>query len=131
MFEIIKNAISEKRYDLSGILKKIDTVWVQGGISDEEKTELVGMAQDNADISNSIDITAKLEELDRRVRALEGGGSEPTEEYPEYVPGKWYYRDDKITFNGVRYVCTAPDGQVCTWSPAEYPAYWEEISDDA
>lgn len=129
MFEIIKNVISEKRFDLSDILKKIDTVWVQGGISDEEKTELVGMAQSSADTGNSIDVLLKLEKLDRRVRALEGG-SEPSEEYPEYVPGKWYYRDDKITFEGGKYICTAPQGQVCTWSPSDYPAYWEEIGDD-
>lgn len=126
MFEIIKNVISEKRYDLSGILKKIDTVWVQGGISDEEKTELVGMAQDNADISKSIDITAKLEELDWRVSALENGSYEPSEEYPEYVIGKWYYNGDKITCAGDKYICIAPEGQVCTWSPFEYPAYWEK-----
>ena len=129
MFEIIKNVISEKQFELSDILKKINTVWVQGGISDQEKTELVGMAQSSADTGNSIDVLLKLEELDRRVRALEGGGSEPSEEYPEYVPGKRYYRDDKITFNGVRYVCTAPEGQVCTWSPSDYPAYGEEISE--
>lgn len=131
MFEIIKNVISEKQFELSDILKKINTVWVQGGISDEEKTELAGMAQDNADISNSIDVLLKLEELDRRVRALEGGGSEPSEEYPDYAVGKWYYGGDKVSFDGKRYVCTAPEGQVCTWSSAEYPAYWEEISDDA
>ena len=130
MFEIIKNVISEKQFELSDILKKINTVWVQGDISDEEKTELAGMAQDNADISKSIDITAKLEELDRRVRVLEGGGSEPSEEYPDYTAGKWYYGGDKVSFEGKNYVCTAPDGQVCTWSPTEYPAYREEIGDD-
>lgn len=130
MFEIIKNVISEKRYDLSGILKKIDTVWVQGGISDEEKTELVGMARSNADMGGSIDIRAKLEEIDKRVRVLEGGGSEPSEEYPGYTAGKWYYGGDKVSFEGKNYVCTAPEGQVCTWSPSEYPAYWEEISND-
>lgn len=131
MFEIIKNVISEKQFELSDILKKINTVWVQGGISDEEKTELVGMARSNADTGGSIDITAKLEELDRRVRALEGGGSEPSEEYPDYTAGKWYYGGGKVSFEGKNYVCTAPEGQVCTWSPTEYPAYWEEISDDA
>ena len=73
---------------------------MQGGISDEEKTELAGMAQDNADISNSIDVLLKLEELDRRVRALEGGGSEPSEEYPDYAVGKWYYGGDKVSFDG-------------------------------
>ena len=126
MFEIIKNVISEKQFELSDILKKINTVWVQGDISDEEKTELAGMAQDNADTSNSIEVTAKLEELDRRVRVLENKFSGETEEYPDYVIGKWYYNGDKITFNGNKYVCIAPENQVCTWSPREYPTYWEK-----
>ena len=126
MFEIIKNVISEKQFELSDILKKINTAWVQGDISDEEKTELAGMAQDNADTSNSIEVTAKLEELDRRVRVLENKFSGETEEYPDYVIGKWYYNGDKITFNGNKYVCIAPENQVCTWSPREYPTYWEK-----
>ena len=126
MFEIIKNVISEKQFELSDILKKINTVWVQGDISDEEKTELAGMAQDNVDTSNSIEVTAKLEELDRRVRVLENKFSGETEEYPDYVIGKWYYNGDKITFNGNKYVCIAPENQVCTWSPREYPTYWEK-----
>lgn len=126
MFEIIKNVISEKQFELSDILKKINTVWVQGDISDEEKTGLAGMAQDNADTSNSIEVTAKLEELDRRVRVLENKFSGETEEYPDYVIGKWYYNGDKITFNGNKYVCIAPENQVCTWSPREYPTYWEK-----
>ena len=49
------------------------------------------------------------------------------EEYPEYEVGKWYYAGDKISFNGSNYVCIAPDGAVCVWSPADYPAYWEEL----
>lgn len=62
--------------------------------------------------------------------ALECAGAtdpEPGEEYLEYVPGKWYYKDDKTTYNGNKYICTAPDGVVCVWSPDEYPAYWQLV----
>ncbi len=124
MFEIIKNVIKEGRYNLTELLVKIDTLWVQGSLTDEQKSELVLAAQTNADFGNSLDIIAKIEELDARVRALEG--EEPGGEMEEYVPGKWYYNGDKVSFNGKIYVCIAPEGQVCTWSPAEYPAYWEE-----
>lgn len=41
--------------------------------------------------------------------------------------GKWYYNGDKITFEGVKYKCIAPDGVVCMWSPKEYPVYWELV----
>lgn len=73
----------------------------------------------------------KLSDLDRRVKALENASaeSEPAEEYPEYVAGKWYYKDDKITHSGKRYICIAPDGVVCVWSPEEYPAYWQEVTE--
>lgn len=42
----------------------------------------------------------------------------------EYVPGKWYYKGDRISYNGAVYVCIAPNGVVSTWNPDEYPAYW-------
>lgn len=123
MFEIIKNVIKEGRYNLTELLVKIDTLWVQGSLTDEQKTELAQEAQANADFGSSIDIIAKIEELDARVRALEGAGGE----IAEYTPGTWYYSGDKVSFGGKNYVCIAPGGQVCTWSPAEYPAYWQEM----
>lgn len=122
MYEVIKNVISSKRYNLSDILKKIDTLWVQGDLTDAEKTDLVTMAQGNADVSGSIDVNEKLIELDKRVTALEG----ISDNIPEYSAGTWYYNGDKVKYEGKTYVCVAPDGVVCTWSPKEYPAYWVE-----
>jgi hypothetical protein len=60
--------------------------------------------------------------LEERVTALEKAAPAPD----EYVPGTWYYRGDTITFEGEVYVCIAPDGAVCTWSPTEYAAYWKK-----
>lgn len=126
MYEICKSVISEGRFNLTEMLEKIDTLWVQGSLSDDEKTELVELAQSKADVGNSVDIMMKLQELDARITALENGSYEPSEEYPEYVIGKWYYNGDKITCAGDKYICIAPEGQVCTWSPFEYLAYWEK-----
>ena len=126
MYEIIKKVIEEGRYNLSELLVKIDTLWVQGSLTEEQKVELIALAQDNADFKSGIDIIAKLEELDARLRALEEKKveDEETTEPDEYVTGKWYYNGDNVSFEGKTYVCIAPVGQVCTWSPAEYPAYW-------
>lgn len=131
MYDIIKSVIVSGVYELSDMLKKIDTVWLQGDISDEQRTELMEMARENADAQNSIDLAKKVEELDKRVKALEEKKEpEPSEEeYPEYVVGKWYYNGDKISYKGKNYVCIAPEGVVCTWNPDEYPAYWKEISE--
>lgn len=53
MYEIVKNVINSKRYSLDDMLKKIDTLWVQGDITEEQKNELVTLAQTNADPENS------------------------------------------------------------------------------
>ena len=139
MYDVVKVVIESKRYELKEMLVKIDTLWVQGSITNEQRTELIALAQENAKMENSINILNKLEELDKRVRVLEDrfdsdsedaegeteGDTEEVVTYPEYQVGKWYYRGDKITFDGKNYVCIAPEGAVCTWNPVEYPPYWE------
>lgn len=130
MYEIIKNVIQSGRYELTDILTKIDTLWVQGDLSDDERSELTDLARSGADPSRGVDAMTKLSDLDKRVAELERAGvtdPEPGEEYPEYIPGKWYYKDDKCTYKGSKYICTAPAEVVCVWSPSEYPAYWQLV----
>lgn len=132
MYEIIKNVIQSGRYELTDMLTKIDTLWVQGSLTDDQHAELASVAREGADTTQTVNELEKLSDLDRRVKALENAGTtdpEPDVECPEYVVGKWYYKDDKITHNGQKYVCIAPDGVVCVWSPSEYPAYWREVTE--
>lgn len=127
MYDVIRDVINSRRYVLADMLHKIDTLWAQGDLDDEQRTELIALAQGNADMTQEVNALAKLEELEQRVKALETGNTEPGEAYPDYVVGKWYYNGDKITFDGVKYKCIAPDGVVCVWSPKEYPVYWELV----
>lgn len=127
MYDVIRDVINSQRYVLADMLHKIDTLWVQGDLDDEQRTELIALAQGNADMTQEVNVLTKIEELEQRVRALETGNTEPGEAYPDYVVGKWYYNGDKITFEGVKYKCIAPDGVVCVWSPKEYPVYWELV----
>ena len=127
MYDVIKDVINTRRYVLADMLHKIDTLWAQGDLDDGQRTELIALAQGNADMEQEVNMLAKLEELEQRVKALETGSTEPEEAYPDYVVGKWYYNGDKITFEGVKYKCIAPDGVVCVWSPKEYPVYWELV----
>ena len=127
MYDVIKDVINTRRYVLADMLHKIDTLWAQGDIDDDQRTELIALAQGNADMTQEVNVLARLEELEQRVRALETGSTEPGEAYPDYVAGKWYYNGDKITFEGGKYKCIAPDGVVCVWSPKEYPVYWELV----
>lgn len=59
-----------------------------------------------------------------------GGETEaPEPDWPEFVQPQGahdaYFRGDRVTYNGVRYLCAAPEGVACVWAPDAYPAYWQ------
>jgi hypothetical protein len=148
MYEIIKAVIESGRYELSDMLTKIDTVWIQGDLTDEQKTELVALARRKAIPENSYagiqsqldnlyinlgDIALAIQTLSDRVTVLEGGAVTPpeTEEYPAWIQptGKHdaYNAGDKMTYtDGKRYICQV-DG--CVWGPDVYPQGWIEAPD--
>ena len=128
MKTIFENVIARGDYDLAGLLKKIDGYHIAGRLSDDERDELYEKARTGANPAESVDVLAKIAELERRVKALEEGQDSGTgsTDVPEYEVGKWYYKDDKVMYDGKKYTCTAPDGVVCVWSPVEYPAYWTQ-----
>lgn len=156
MKTIIENVIATGNFELNDMLTKIDTLWVQGDLTDEERAECIALAQEKAKPENTyaplqqqIDLAfEKIQELRVTMEANAAGMAalkeaveklggtietpepEPGEEWPEYVQPQGahdaYYRGDKITFEGAHYVCTAPEGTACVWSPAAYPAYWEQ-----
>ncbi len=127
MFNTVKNVLSQGGYNLTDILGKIEILWVKGKLTDEQQKELIALARDGAKPKNSIDVLAKLDELEKRIRALEGDGDNSDEQtYLEFENGMWYYTGDKVSFEGETYICTAPEGQVCVWSPKDFPEYWEK-----
>lgn len=130
MFDVIKNVLAQGDYNLKDILHKIDVLWAKGKLTDAEYEELVALAREGAKAENSLDIFEKFAELDKRVSALEKGETgedTPAVGYPEYEVGKWYYKDAVCSYEGKNYVCIVPEGVVCVWSPAEYPAYWKTV----
>lgn len=156
MYNVVRNVIQSKKYELKDILAKVDTLWVQGSITNEQRLSLISDAQNNAMVENSIDVLKSLYELNRRVSECEKELAElkantktdtetdiPVEDevetptYPDYVAGKWYQNGDIVSFDGKNCKCIAPIGTVCVWSPTEYPLYWveyvetEEVEEDA
>ena len=132
MYEVIKNVIQSGNYELSDILKKMDTLWLQGALSDAERMELISMARTEADPSHSYaPLQAQIDALAERVAALEGKTA-PTEEYPAYVQPTGshdaYHNGDKVSYNGKRYLCVAPEGVGVVWSADVYPSYWLEVA---
>ena len=139
MYTIIEAVINSKVYELNDILKKIDTIWLQGGISDEEKNSLIAKAQENADgeqsylpLQEQIDKLFEItDSISDRVAILEGGEVAIEEEYPEFVQpsGKHdaYNKGDKITYNGKKYECVKNN---VMWSPDVNPKCWKEVTND-
>ena len=60
MYEIIKNVLTHNDYDLTAILRKIDTIWMQGKLTDDEYNELIDLARGNSDFKNSVDNLGRL-----------------------------------------------------------------------
>lgn len=131
MYEVTKNVIQSGNYELTDILAKIDTLWLQGSITEAERMELIALARTKADPASSFaPLQAQIEALAARVAALEGEAP-AQEEYPAYVQPTGshdaYHAGDTVTFNGKQYLCIAPEGIAVVWSPDTYPAYWEEV----
>lgn len=145
MYDIIKSVIDAGRYELADMLRKIDAVWIQSNITDDQKEELVALARQKASPENSYApwqeqitvVYAELAKLKAEIALLKNSGSESgeasgdtTEEYPEYVQPTGahdaYNTGDKITYNGKQYVCLM-DG--CVWNPDTYPQGWKLAED--
>lgn len=143
MYEVIKNVINSKDYKLEDILYKINKMWIESAITEEEKTELDSLARENAKAENSyaplqeqIDkLYADMKELESRIGLLEQEDGqeveEPeTEEYPQYVQPTGahdaYNSGDKRTYNGKKYICKING---CVWTPDAYPQGWELVEE--
>lgn len=138
MFDIIKKVIETKDYDLRDILHKINKMYVENHITEEQKEILDSLSRENAKAENSYaPLQKQIDELAKRVTALENLNKtedsediEQVEEYPEYVQPTGghdaYNMGDKVSFNGKNYECLIAN---CVWSPNDYPQGWKEIEE--
>lgn len=137
MYDVVKDVINEGTYELVDICIKINKLWVESVLSEEQRDELVELARskavpDNSYAENKEQINLlwrALEDITTRITALENeGGVEPptVEEYPEYVQPTGahdaYNTGDKVTFQGKKYICKMDN---CVWDPLVYPDAWE------
>lgn len=53
MYEIFKSVIASKSYNLEEMIKKINIRWVEDILTEEQRKELVALAQTNADPNRS------------------------------------------------------------------------------
>ena len=138
MYSIILSVINAGSFELTDILRKIDTLWLQGDIDDDQRTELIDAAREKADPSASYaPLQEQVDKLAEKIKALEdrvthieqGEPDDPpvVEEWPEFVRPTGahdaYNTGDKITYNGEHYTCQMNG---CVWSPADYPSAWKK-----
>ena len=147
MYDIIKNVIESKDYELRDTLYKINKMYIESYITETQKIELDELARNNANAENSYaplqeqidNLYDELSQIKSQLNTLleeteegtEENPSEPpvtTDEYPEYVQPTGahdcYNTGDKISFNGKKYVCKING---CVWDPNTYPEGWEEV----
>lgn len=143
MFEIFQTIINAGGYDLADLTERIKTIYAMGELADDEMTQLIEQAQDNAKPDNSYaplaDRVKAIEEwmmtVEERLSKLETGSStnpgepeKPADEWPEYVQPTGahdaYHVGNKITYNGKHYTCIY-DG--CVWTPDAYPQGWQLV----
>lgn len=152
MYSVIKDVLTKGDFELVDMLNKINKLWVENSLTEEERDELIQLAQTNADPENSYaPLQKQIEEvykeitslkgvidgLDARVLAIEKGSTqEPVEppveeEYPEYKQpaGKHdaYNKGDKITYNRKKYECIKNN---VVWNPDDYPQGWKLIEEE-
>lgn len=145
MFEIVKNVILSKNYKLEDMLLKINILWAEGSISDDERLSLISFSRENAVAENSYKpLQEQLnnlykafdnfkEEVNARLNTLEGKEDveEPVEEYPPFIKPEGahdaYQKGAGITFNGEKYESLIDNN---VWSPDEYPQGWKEVVEE-
>lgn len=140
MYSVIKDVLNKESYELVDILNKINKLWVENNLTEEERDELVNLARSNAIPDNSYADNATqianlfeyYQQLDSRVTALENnsGTIEPIEpeEWLTYIQPTGAYNaykaGDKVMFQSKKYICQMDN---CVWDPLTYPSAWELV----
>lgn len=131
MRTIFEQVISRGDYDLTAMLQNIDRYHIEGKLTDEDREALYALARQHAAPQYNYD--SEIEAILAAIRELqqaqeEGGGTEPTDEWPEFVQPTGahdaYGVGAQVTYNGQRYRCKLAN---CVWSPDAYPDAWELV----
>ena len=96
MYSIIKEVLIKGKYELVDVLNKINKLWIEGSLTEEERDELVNLARTNANPNNSYaentqqiaNLWEYYQQLDSRLTKLENnqGVELPLEEeWVEFV----------------------------------------------
>ena len=146
MYDIIKNIIENGTFRVSDLTNKIDTLWAESKLNDEERNQLVQMMTDhlNPD-SEAPELKDLYERLEARVTTLEeevkklkgeepGGGEEGTVTVPAWEPWDGIsnkYQYGAVVTHNTKYFLDVLQGMQNTWEPESAGVderYWKEIT---
>lgn len=150
MYEIIKSVIEGGVFKLNDLSNKIDTLWVGGKLTDEERENLISLMSDHLNPATEApqdyellarqiaELKETVSSLSDRVTALEGGETEPEEPtgviIPEWEPwdgiSKQYQYGAVVTHNE-KYFQNVLSGQQNVWEPESAGVderHWKEIT---
>lgn len=144
MHEIVKNVILSGSFKLDDMTKKINTLWVQGDLTEEQKNELFILMKEHlnpeTEMPEALEMCRALKEevkiLKERVTKLENGGIAPEPpagvEVPVWEP--WDGISNRYQYGAVvaidqKYYIDTFQGQN-TWMPGSMgtEGLWKEIS---
>lgn len=147
MYSVIKDVIENGSYQLVDIVNKINKLWLEYQLTDDERDELLELANKNINIDNEKPELEKQIEavrdyaktLELRIKALEEGQeieSPVEEEYPAWIPYDGivhlgYDYGDKVTHNGFKWE-NMLQGMKNIWEPGADgidERYWKKIEE--
>lgn len=148
MYSVIKDIIENGKYQLVDINNKINKLWLEYQLTDEERDELIELANSNTNVDNEKpELQRQLDALsdyvkntlEPRIQALEEGQKvEPPveEKYPEWIPydsvvNLGYDFGAKVTHNGFKWE-NMLEGTKNVWEPGAVgidERYWKKVEE--
>lgn len=132
MKSIFENVINKGNYDLTSLLKRIDTYHIEGKLTDGERDALYTAARKEPTAQYNYD--SEIEKLWAAIRELQNKNSESSGDSTETTIAEFvqptgahdaYNTGDVVTYNGVTYACVRDN---CVWAPDVYPDAWKEVT---
>lgn len=125
--DFIESVIAQGKYKADEQTEKIDQLWIEGKITDQERSQLIASANNNARNEEQVDLYKKLVDLEARIFALEQK-DEPEIEYPVWTQGyttkngeivQYDYDNDEIMdllrYDGRREQTSLQPGKIEGW----------------
>lgn len=145
MYDIIKNIIENGAFRVGDLTTKIDTLWAESKLTDDERSQLIQMMTDYLNpASEAPELKEMYERLETHVATLEAevqtlkgeepGGGEEAGTVPAWEP--WDGISSKYQYGAVvthneKYFLNVLQGMQNTWEPESAGVderYWKEIT---